>query len=263
MTWHAEEDHLRRYLSNSLDEVNAWSLEAHLDACSGCREHLATLSAGSTVATIVDTVHEQLRLDQQDRVWLRGQLRRFRMLVGPGWRLSWLFGAAAMLLIAVVLDASIDGNSQPALSSVAPALPLLGVALSFGRMVDPMYEMTLATPNSGLRLLLWRTAGILAVTVPVALVVGACAGSDPAAWLLPCLGLTVGALALGTVMDIGKAAITIGSVWAVAVATLAAVGTGTSVATAGPLPLLWILVILLAAATVAVRRRYYYQSEAS
>lgn len=255
MSWHAEPDQLRRYLADEVDDVLAWSLEAHLDSCPACRVRLAELSAGSPVATIVQEVQQSLVLEEQVT---RGRLRSVRRVAGPAWRLSWVIGSLLLLAIAIALDASATGASQPALLSVAPALPLIGVAVSFGGHFDPMYEMTAATPSAGLRLVLWRTAGILGVTIPLATVVGLIGGNHPVAWLLPCLALTVVTLASGTVVPLNPAAAVIGSVWVLAVAIPAGAGTDLSAAASNPL---WIALIAAAAALLAFRRDAYNRLE--
>jgi len=81
----------------------------------------------------------------------------------------------------------------------APLGPLAGVAVAFAGGLDPTREIGLAAPYSGLRLLLVRTAAVLAVTVPIVALAGlALPGSNwlAAAWLLPTAGLTCAALAL-------------------------------------------------------------------
>ena len=64
--------------------------------------------------------------------------------------------------------------------------------------LDPTREIGLAAPYSGLRLLLIRTAAVLAVTVPIGLagLLLALPGWPAAAWLLPAAALTGAALAL-------------------------------------------------------------------
>jgi hypothetical protein len=263
MSWHAQDSQLERYLSGELDDVGAWSLEAHLDTCAGCRDRLVPMSAESPVGLIVTAVRPRIQLEAQDRVRLRGRARQVRMLAGPAWRVSWLLGTAVLLLLAVVLDGSAHGASRPALLAIAPALPLLGVAMSFGRLVDPAFEMTAATASTGLRLVLWRTAGVLALTVPLAAIAGIAGGGEPVLWLLPCLGLTVGSLALGTFLPVTRAAALLGSVWALASGVPACTGLDTSVAVTGTAALAWSIGTLIAVLLLYVRRGTYTRMELS
>ena len=57
---------------------------------------------------------------------------------------------------------------------VRPLGPLAGVAVAFAGGLDPTREIGLAAPYSGLRLLLIRTAAVLAVTAPIVATAGSC-----------------------------------------------------------------------------------------
>lgn len=73
------------------------------------------------------------------------------------------------------------------------------------------------TPRGGLELILVRTAVILAVAIPVVVSCLWATGSGPVAWLLPGLGLCVGALALGSWFGIERAAVGLSVGWALLV----------------------------------------------
>jgi hypothetical protein len=94
----------------------------------------------------------------------------------------------------------------PALSRawVTPVLPVAGVALAYGRRVDPAYEVLAATPLAGGRLLLVRA---LAVVAPA--VVAAAAGLTGAAWVTGVLVATISTgerlVAFGELPQIGYA----------------------------------------------------------
>ncbi|MBC9711286.1 zf-HC2 domain-containing protein [Streptomyces sp. TRM66268-LWL] len=142
---------------------------------------------------------------------------------GPALRGSWL--ASLLLLITAALALAYGtGVDVPrsALLALAPVLPVAAVAVSYGRGVDPLYEIAAASPRGGLRLLLTRTAVALAVCVPLLTVTGALlpagqGGPAAAAWLLPGLALTLGTLALATVLDCRIAAAVTGTGWLLAV----------------------------------------------
>jgi hypothetical protein len=64
-----------------------------------------------------------------------------------------------------------------------------------------------------------RTLAVLAVVIPVLAAGGMLVGASPARWLLPCLAFTAGALALGELVGLHRAAIGLAVGWvAVAVA---------------------------------------------
>jgi hypothetical protein len=81
-------------------------------------------------------------------------------------------------------------------------VPVLGVALAYGRIGDPAHEMTVSSPMDALRLLLMRSAAVTGVATILASVVDVANGAldGVGAWLIPTLALTAAALALGTGM---------------------------------------------------------------
>ncbi|MFD4986779.1 hypothetical protein [Streptomyces sp. NPDC058374] len=120
---------------------------------------------------------------------------------------------------------------RPALLLVAPLLPLAGVALSYGPHTDPLHELVATSPGGGLRLLLVRGGAVLAVCVPALTVAGAllppvAGGPGPAAWLLPALALTLGALALGSYLGCRNAVAVVGGLWSLGVLAPVAVRYG-------------------------------------
>ncbi|MFD8385994.1 zf-HC2 domain-containing protein, partial [Streptomyces sp. NPDC059679] len=142
---------------------------------------------------------------------------------GPAVRGPWL---VAMLVTGVVAAgaaraAGVSGV-RPLLLVLAPVLPSAGVAVSYGRHADPMHELAASTPSGGLRLLLTRTAAVLAVSVPLLTLVGqllpAAAGAPAAsAWLLPGLALTLAALALASYVGCRIATCAVTAGWLLAV----------------------------------------------
>lgn len=110
---------------------------------------------------------------------------------------------------------------------LAPVLPVLCVAGSYGGRADPFAEVTRTTPAGGLRILLVRTTQTLVVCVP--LLTGAAAampraGLSPytsASWLLPCLTVTLATLLLSSYWGSWAAALTTGTGWFLLVYVLA------------------------------------------
>lgn len=107
---------------------------------------------------------------------------------------------------------------------LAPLLPLLWVAASYGGKADPFAPVIRSTPAGGLRLLLLRTGTVLAIGVPLLLaagLVGVGISAWAAAWLLPSLTLTLAALFLGSYIGCLLSAGVTGTVWFALVATVA------------------------------------------
>lgn len=238
--WHVSEALAARYAAGSSAEPDAWSLEKHVEVCGGCAARVsAAVRAGESGPVLADvraTLLETVRTGADPQrgpahPWPAGPPRRMgasrwaRVLwaAGPALRGAWLVAVFVVVAAAVGLayGAGFQG-ARPVLLAVAPVLPLVGVAVSYGRHADPMYEIGVATPSGGLRLLLTRAAAVLGVCVPVLTAAGALLPPvtgvpGAAAWLLPGLALTLAALALGSFVGCRAAALTLTGGWLLAV----------------------------------------------
>ncbi|MFJ9743332.1 zf-HC2 domain-containing protein [Streptomyces sp. NPDC101166] len=250
------------------DEV--WALEAHLEACRVCRERLSAAVAAQApavaalVATVWSGLEPQLAVTAtmpHGRRWPARLSARLSRWLTPTMA-PWLSMVVAVTLLALLLDlaGSGSGSGSGEVSLVllfAPVLPVLGVAASWSRGLDPAYELTASAPRAGLQLVLRRTASVLAVVVPALLVGGWMTGVMVAQWLLPCLAFTSTTLALGGVVGVTRAAVTLALVWAaVVVAPTAAAGRTTFALQTGALPV-WGLVLTLGIGVVIARRGAY------
>ncbi len=218
MTWHLSAEAVRAYLAGSVADADAWSIETHLTACEKCRVALADMSQYE------DEPRERLRarwtalagdLPAQGRVRSASRWREAFVLVSGGHaaRWAWLSACVFVLILAAALGAY-DAVRTPWLGIVAPLAPLLGVAASYGSRLDTAYELIATTPGGGLRLLLVRSASVLAITTPIALVAGGVTGyGSPVPWLLASLALVLATLALGSVIGIEPAAAVMALGW--------------------------------------------------
>ncbi|SFG41945.1 zf-HC2 domain-containing protein [Streptomyces mirabilis] len=157
-----------------------------------------------------------------------GRLGRILWAAGPALRGTWA-GAVALVAVgalALAYGGGFDG-ARPLLLAVAPLVPVAGVALSYGRHADPLHEIVATSPSGGLRLVLMRTAAVLAVSVPLLTVAGLLLpATDPrlpqapaaAAWLLPGLALTLATLALSGYVGCRTASAVVGGGWLLALA---------------------------------------------
>lgn len=263
MSWHVPPNALGDYVTGRIAEADAWSVEAHLTACERCRDTLAgTASTDAGVAETVSDAWSTLasQLQPQGRVRPAGRWRELTVLLaaGPAARLAWLAAVVVVLGLAAVLDAVPAGNA-PWLALVAPLLPILGVAASYGSGLDDAHEVIASTPGGGLRLLLVRSAAVLAVTTPVALAAGIVADrGSPVPWLLASFALTVVTLALGSATGVPRAAAAVGAAWVVAVGATAAARTEAApvLVTPDAVPA-WAAVTVAAAFVIAARRGSY------
>ncbi|TLS40689.1 zf-HC2 domain-containing protein, partial [Streptomyces montanus] len=207
--WHVSEDDLRAYARGELAPPLLWSADTHLVACAPCRAVLAEVSDPAAL----DAGWERLdaELDAPRPGFVESLLVRIgvadhtaRLLAAtPVLRLSWLGSVVAVLVMTVVATNSIDParvSQAPTLFlALAPLLPLAGVALSYGPVLDPTYEMAVVSPMHGFRLLMIRSVAALAVGLGLNALASLALpsyGLLAAAWLLPALALTAVALAL-------------------------------------------------------------------
>ncbi|WP_328752933.1 zf-HC2 domain-containing protein [Streptomyces sp. NBC_00285] len=244
----------------SADEV--WAVEAHLERCQLCRDRLsAAVGAGAPdVVQLVDTVWSGL----EPRLAVTATMPRRRRWSA---RLSrwmtpamvpWLAMVVGMTLMAPLLDLAYTGSGEVSLVLLlAPVLPVLGVAASWSRGLDPAYELTASVPRSGLHLVLRRTTSVLGVVVPALLVGGWVTGVMVVQWLLPCLAFTSATLALGGVIGVTRAAFVLAAVWAgVVVAPTLATNRTTFALQTGGLPA-WGLILAVGIGVVIARRGAY------
>jgi hypothetical protein len=238
---HLGEDVLAAYASNRLDEIVAWSVEAHLTSCSGCRLSLSSFVDGDRLARGRSTLLVAAAVGEPGRARrLLGRMGVPDHLLGllaatPSLRRSWL--ASVLGVLAVVAGESglahhfWNGGSGSTWGVLVPFLlvgPLLvlgGVALAFLPLFDPSHELAAAAPFPGVKLLLARTVSALfAALVPVAAAAFFVPGPGwlPAAMLLPCLAVCCVALAAATVVTTTAAAVVSAATWVLPVIVVAA-----------------------------------------
>ncbi len=139
----------------------------------------------------------------------------------PALRRSWI--AAVTVALRFSLNAastsSADGVDRIVVFlTVAPLIPLLGVALAFGRAVDPTHDVAVAAPIDGFRLFLIRAVTVVTASTGL-LLLGSLlvpeGGAARIAWLLPALAVTATSMALSTRLDPRAAAGAVASAWIV------------------------------------------------
>lgn len=170
------------------------------------------------MAADADTFRDAWREPLLDRTLIRAGVRDdvARIVAAtPSLRASWLVAALAAAAFALW-----GANGDPRLLSVillvAPVLPVAGVAAAYGPWADPMYEITQATPSSGMRVLLLRSiAVLLAAAAMVSLAALSLPGTGLTAitWVLPALALCSSSLMLATFMPLPRAAIIVAAAW--------------------------------------------------
>jgi hypothetical protein len=255
MTTHPNPATLARYADREadLDEVTAWSVELHLEACADCRAVLAARPADGSqdlLARIGAALDHEITTGPAPVRRRRWSAMRNRWLV---WHLvPWLTMTVTVLGCAVLLQLL-----QPALPSLvtllAPVAPLPGVAMAWSRRNDPAWELIAGSPAAGLGMLLRRTAGVLAVVVPALALASTRTGNSLALALLPCLAFTAATIALGAFVGVRRAAAGLGVVWTLAVLVPALLTRNLPVVLQPGSSLGWALLTLALAAFAATR----------
>ncbi len=312
--WHAPDDLVARYADGSLPETDAWSLEKHLERCGPCAARVSRAVRASTAGQVLAEVRaavltaapgpapaaaavlaarvrtapaavpgpdHALAPPRAARAF-GGRLTRILWAAGPAVRGTWA-GSVVLVVLGAVALAYGGGwaGARPLLLALAPVVPVAGVALSYGRHADPLHEIAASTPSGGLRLLLTRTAAVLAVSAPSLTVAGLLlpsagprlpSGPATAGWLLPGLALTLASLVLSGYLGCRTATAVVGGGWLLAVSAPLLVSTGTGL-TAGLTEQLslyftgassqggWAAATVLCALLLAARRTTYDRLE--
>jgi hypothetical protein len=262
--WHVDDDLLDTYAQGRpLPPALTASVETHLERCGHCQARMAPstdpVRLDAVWAEVVDAV-DAPRVGLVERLLLRLGVApdTARLLaVTPSLQLSWLTGTAIALTLALAVAHSGDRGVALFLA-LAPVLPVAGVAVAFGARTDPLHEVALAAPYSSYRLLLVRSAAVLAATLALAVPAAALLPSTPwvaAGWLLPSLALTSTSLALATRVDPVVSSAALSGIWLVlALSGLAPGRDPLVVATVVPQLLCLVLLVAAAAALVTQRR---------
>ncbi|MGL5858542.1 MAG: hypothetical protein ACRC35_09105 [Angustibacter sp.] len=223
--WHASDTLLRAYGGEQLNEVDAWSVEAHLESCESCRARLVSWLSPAPAAVVARSWRSigepGLRAPGRARPGTRARRARWLLLAAPSARRAFLGAVPGMLAVFALLHLLVGDQTPTALLVllIAPLVPVAGVALSYGVAGDPAHELLSTTAVGGLRILLWRTVTCLLAAAPLILGV-ALIGRQwtfAAVSCLACLTLTSAVLALSSVLDTHRAALVVAVGWVVPV----------------------------------------------
>jgi hypothetical protein len=260
--WHLPPEVLAQYSSSAGQEAEiSWvaSVEAHLDNCGACR---AALAPAPVDAQVLDEIGARLAHQARHTVQHR-RPRRAWIRMFTGIPLPWALAAIAVSTLATGFDlvgSAHLGTTPSLLLLLAPILPLVGVGAAWAPRLDPMHEITASTPSAGLPMLLRRTVLTLLPIVLASAVFGMVGGTaPPGLWLLPCLALTTGALALGSVIPLPVAAAAVAGAWSALVLVPALIhGHSTALLGASARPG-WLAAFALTVTCVMVQGRAYQQ----
>ena len=224
-------------------------------------------SAGCTPADLLDLVWDGVRERveapapgpvERVLVGLGLSAETARLLVSvPAMQGAWLVGlfcATGFAALATTLD---DELGLMTFLAIAPLAPVAGIAASFGGEADPAHELVAAAPYSPVRLLMVRTAGVLATSVPLAVLVGLLM-PGPAwlgvAWLTPAAAAVCLTLAIGPWLGHTATAAVVAAIWSVTVAGAARMDDVLALVEPA-MQILFLALALLGATVVALRYR--------
>lgn len=233
MSWHPDRVVLDRYAEGTVGDVLAASVEAHVVTCPSCGAALTDSVAAGRRERIWAGVSEVAEAPTTRRIerplrWLGFPEATARLLaMTPAVRPSWVLSVTLVLATAVVFGPEL-GEGSAAFVLLGPLVPVVGVAASFGRRVDPVYGVGLATATGGFRLLLVRVTAVVATSALVVAVAALVANELlwSVLWLLPALCVTLLTLVLSTWVSPWAASGLVSMGWVTAV----------SAVVAGPMP---------------------------
>jgi len=197
-TWHADPNLLRAYVEGRLDAVLSASLERHVDACAHCRSQIGPLvevpvleEAWSGIRTGIESGRLPLLVRLAQRLGLP-EPTGILLAATASLRLTWLTGGLVTLCFVTLASILADGAALWPFLLVAPLVPVLGVAVSYGPAEEPFEALTVTTPYGRARLIMIRTLAVLTLTLPAAALLGLTL-PGPAwvavAWLGPALAM--------------------------------------------------------------------------
>ncbi|MCM2386859.1 zf-HC2 domain-containing protein [Streptomyces albipurpureus] len=205
-TPHPPGEALRHYALGTLPPESRCRLEPHLEHCAPCRSRLVPFVDATAVERNWHALDRAIDLPTPGP-WERVLLAlgvpddAARLLTAtPALRATWLLGTCLTLVFAALTVRLAEPGGPPLIFlTVAPLLPAAGIAGTLGGRLDPGYELGRVAAPSAFRLVLLRTAVVLATT---ALLTAAASlvlprwGPAAFGWLLPSCLLTVTSLLL-------------------------------------------------------------------
>ncbi len=221
-TWHANGELLGAYVGGSLAGWEAASVEQHLGACADCRSAVAPLVDAGALRLAWEGVRSEVERPAQPAVV---RLARRLGLSEPAsvlltasaaMRTAWLTSSVVALGFAFAASRFSGGERLWPFLLIAPLIPVLGVAASYGPATDPLEGLIVTSPYGRVRLILLRTLAVLAISLPMAMPLGLFLPGPTwvaAAWLGPALTMIPVLLALAAYTGPRAAAGVIAIAW--------------------------------------------------
>jgi hypothetical protein len=216
------------YRAGRLERAASSSVEAHLQDCATCQRSVVMAPgwlerSWDDIAGIIEIPRPSPMERLLTKVGVPQHTARL-IAATPSVRPAWIVSVALVLFFAAVASGVGAGNGVIDLFlAVAPVVPVAGVAVAYGRVGDPAYEITLSAPTDAFRLLLLRSTAATLAGIVIAMAVDLIVGEDTSLglWLMPALALTSITLMLGTRIRLWIAAVAAATSWLVVLLAIA------------------------------------------
>ncbi|MFC4785169.1 zf-HC2 domain-containing protein [Nocardioides sp. MAHUQ-72] len=224
-TWHLGEDRLEAYVAGGLDAVEGTSVEQHLVACVDCRARVGALVDAPALTMAWDGVRSAVERPAQP-VFIRAARRlglsepaAVLLTASASLRTAWLTSSLVALAFAF-LAARVAGDRIWPFLLVAPLVPVLGVAASYGPSTDALETLIVTSPYGRTRLILVRAAAVLTTCLPFSMLLSLLLPGPlwvAAAWLGPALAMIPVLLAIASFVGPRAAASVVAMGWSAVV----------------------------------------------
>lgn len=221
-SWHANAELLDAYLAGALAGWEAASVEQHLAACADCRLAVGPRVPRGELDRAWDGVRTSIERPVAPLV-VRWALRlglpeptSVLLTAAAALRTAWLSSTIVALGFAALAAHVTGGVTLWPFLLVAPLVPVLGVAVSYGPATDPLEALITTSPYGRVRLILVRTLAVLTTSLPVAVLIGLLLPGPlwvAAAWLGPAFALIPVMMAVATVVGPRPAAAVVVIAW--------------------------------------------------
>jgi len=254
---HPSRAELRGYLTSESSDFEADTIEHHLVGCSSCRVEIRdgewTNRSWRQLRTTIRTPPRSRPERTLVTVGIPNHIAHL-IAASPAFRPAWWLSVAAALVFAGIAAGAVTTNPLASLPflTVAPVLPVIGVALAYGIPGDPLTQIAAVAPHGGFRLLLIRGLTVSASSIALAVLAALFFLPPNAAfiWLIPSLAATAATLALSIRMAAPVAAIVVVTIWIMLLGATTIASTPTDAFTIGP----HLLVLAIAVAIVGGAR---------
>jgi hypothetical protein len=221
-TWHVAPAVLSDYVEGRLDALAGASVEQHLLGCAACRT--------AVVPLVEDPVFDEVWAEVMTRVErppLAAPVRLARRLglaepssvllaASASMRTAWFSSSVVALGFAFLASRFTEGGALWPFLVVAPLVPTLGVAVSYGSSAESLEMLLTTTPYGRPRLILVRALAVLVTCLPLAFALSLLLPGPAwvaAAWLGPALAMIPVMMAIASFVGPRSAAAVLALLW--------------------------------------------------